>query len=162
MKRYRKALMAAGVALILGATVVTAVHAQNLRRLQQNRRAVTARNMFRPGAFLAGLKLEEQQKEQAKAILAGHKDEIQAQFKAAREAQKALREAIAAGTDLEALRPLYDSVSNAKWNELVLQNRIAAEIKAILTPEQQEQLQNRLQRIRKAGILLQNRRIKKG
>jgi Spy/CpxP family protein refolding chaperone len=161
MKRYQKALLAAGVALLLGATVVTAAQAQNLRRLQQNRQAISARNMFRPGVLLAGLKLTDQQKEQAKTILAGHKEDIQAQFKAVQEARRAFREAVVAGSDLTALKPLYDDVSNAEWNGLVLQNQIVSEIKAILTPEQQEQLQNRLQRIRRAGILLQNRRFRK-
>jgi Spy/CpxP family protein refolding chaperone len=149
MKRY--ALPAAVLALLLGVTAITAAYAQNNGRFLQQRGAASLRGMLRPGAFLAGLNLTEQQREQVRNILAGHKEEIQALVRETREAQRAFREGLAAGKDPAALKPAYDRASEARWNMLLLRNRIAAEIRQILTPEQQEKLERRIRRIKGAG-----------
>lgn len=148
MKRY--ALPAAVLALLLGVAAATAAHAQNNRRILQQRGFASLRGMFRPGALLAGLNLTEQQRDQVRDILAGHKEEIQTLARKSREAQKAFREALAAGADPASLKPAYDQASEARWDMLLLRNRIAAEIRQILTPEQQEKLDRRIRRIKGA------------
>ncbi|GEM_PF-4944038 len=157
MKRY--ALPAVVLALLLGVTAMTAAYAQNNGRFLQQRGIASLRGMLRPGALLAGLNLTEQQRELVRSILVGHKEEIQALVRETREAQRAFREGLAAGKDPADLKPAYDRASEARWKMLLLRNRIAAEIKQILTPEQQEKLERRIRRIKGAGAgLMEDRR----
>ncbi len=149
MKRYALA----ATVLVLSLAGAAAADAQNRRGILQQRAFAS----LRPGALVAGLNLTEQQREQVRSILAGHKDEMRTLAQEAREAQKAFREALAAGTDPAASKPAYDRAAEARWNMLLLRHRIASEIKQILTPEQQEKLEKRIRRIRGAAGLLQGR-----
>jgi periplasmic protein CpxP/Spy len=163
MKRYLKVSLAVSLVVLLLVSAVAVANAQNAKRLQQNRRQAAAlKGMSRAGLLLGGLDLTDQQKEQVKGILATHKTEIKTAVQENVKARKGLREALASGADQTVLRAAYDQVSGAGWNTLRLRSQIGSEVKQVLTPEQQERLQKRLQNINKLGMqLLQNRRIKK-
>lgn len=163
MKRHLRVVPAVGLVALLLASAVAVANAQNAKRLQQNLgKAAALKGGFRAGLFLGGLDLTDQQKEQVKGILANHKTEIKAVAQEDVKARKALREALATGADQATLKAAYDQVSSAGWDTLSLQIQIRSEVKKILTPEQLERLQKRLQNINKLGVeLLQNRRIKK-
>lgn len=153
MNRFQKLLAASCLILLVVAGSVVMANAQNQRRLQQARPgAARFGGMFRPGMFVAGLDLTDQQKEQVKAILANHKDDIKAAVQGDVQARKAVREALMGGADEAALKAAYDQASAAGWQTLLLRSKINAEIKPILTPEQQAKLQQRLQNLKKIGV----------
>jgi protein CpxP len=163
MKRHLKVSLAVSLVVLLLVSAVAVANAQNAKRLQQNRgQAAALKGKFRAGLLLGGLDLTDRQKEQVKGILANHKTEIKTIVQENAKAQKGLREALASGVDQVALRVAYDQVSSAGWDALSLRVQTGLEVKKILTPEQQERLQKRLQNIKKLGMqLLENRRIKK-
>jgi Spy/CpxP family protein refolding chaperone len=163
MKRYTKALWAGSLAVLLIVGAVAVGNGQNLRRLQQERGGAAAlRGMFGARMFLAGLDLTDPQKEQVKTIFANHKADIKAVVQDTIQARKGLREALAAGADSVALKTAYDKVSDAGWKALQLLTQIGAEIKPILTAEQQAKLQKRLQNMKKLGMqMIEKRRNKK-
>jgi Spy/CpxP family protein refolding chaperone len=153
MRRYQKALIAGSLIVLAALGSAMAANAQNLRRAQQARLGAAALGgMFTHGAFVAGLNLTNGQKEQVKAILAQHKEEIKAIVQETAQARKNLREALAGGVDQVALKVAYDQVSAAGWQALSLRNQIMTEIKPVLTAEQLAKLQKRLQNIKKAGL----------
>jgi len=111
--------------------------------------------------FLAGLDLTDQQKEQIKTVLSNHKSDIKTVVQDNIKARKDLRQALAQGADQASLKAAYDQVSAAGWNALLLRNNIGAEIKPILTAEQQAKIQKRLENINKIGQLMLANRLKR-
>jgi Spy/CpxP family protein refolding chaperone len=156
MKRHRKAMVAMVAVVLLVVSVVAAANAQNARRnLQIQRQGAKQKVMLRLRAFLGGLDLTQQQKDQVKTILAGHKSDIQAVARQNVQDRLALRNAIVGGaTDDSALKAAFDRVKDDEWNAVTLRTKMTAEIKQILTPDQQARLQ---QRIGKVDTRIQNR-----
>jgi Spy/CpxP family protein refolding chaperone len=140
--RNSKAIWIAGIfGVLIGITAVVA-NAQNGRLVRQ-RLAQGQNTLARPQAWVRGLNMTQDQKDQVKAILANHKAEIKDVAKENAQARKELAAAMANGTDVQTLKSAYDKVSAAGWDRVLLRNKISAEIKPILTPEQLQQLQKR-------------------
>ena len=154
MRKYQKVLWVGALAglLLVGSVAVTS--AQNLKRLQKGGAAVALR-----GIFLAGLDLTDQQKDQIKTVLSGHKADIKTAVLDNLKARKDLRQAMAEGADRASLKAAYDEVSAAGWNALLLRKNIGTEIKPILTADQQAKLQKRLENIKKIGQLMMENRL---
>jgi Spy/CpxP family protein refolding chaperone len=122
------------------------------QRLVQRQKTVGQNALPGAKALVAGLKLSPEQKEQVKSILAGHKTELKDVALGTREARKELAVALAQGADIQTLKAAHDKVSQADWDGILLRSKISAEIKPILTPEQQQRLERRTQireRVRK-------------
>jgi Spy/CpxP family protein refolding chaperone len=144
MRRYGKILWSAGIVVTLIAFGVFAAPAQNAKAVRQ-RLAQSPDLQMRVQDFIAGLNLSAQQKEQAKSILAAHKEEIQNVVRENRQARQELAVGLNQGADLQTLKAAHDKMSQASWDQLLLRNKISSEIRSILTPEQQQKLQNRRQ-----------------
>jgi Spy/CpxP family protein refolding chaperone len=142
MNRHKKALWAAGIAILLIATMVAGASAQSQ---QQIRKRQALRNAAVSRAMLAGLNLSQEQKDQIKAILAGHKEEIKGVAKENAAARRELAAAMAGGADSPSLKAAYDKVAGAGWDRVQLQSKVLTEIKGVLTPEQLQQLEKRKQ-----------------
>jgi Spy/CpxP family protein refolding chaperone len=148
MKPYQKSLAAVGSALLLVVVAAAALNAQNARMWRRNPgRANQYGMMFRPRAFLAGLNLTQQQKDQVKTIFANHKPDIQNVSKERAAAQKTLGDDIFNGADQATLQADAGKVSSAEWDAVLLRSKIWAEIKPVLTSDQLTQLQQRRQKI---------------
>ena len=160
MKRYAKTMLAAGAAVVLLVVVAAAANAQNGRMALQARNRARAAAIMRPAAWLRGLDLTAEQKDQIKTILANHKTEFQAVRQAGAEARKALRTAIADGADTATIKAAYDRVSSAGWDAFQLRMTLRTEIKGILTPEQLAKLEKRMNRIRGGGPGMLHGRIR--
>lgn len=84
------------------------------------------------------LQLTDAQKEQVKAIMDGHRDDMKALGDRAQAAHTALRTAISADTfDESAIRAAATGVAAVDSDMAVLQGRIHGELWQILTPDQQ-------------------------
>jgi Spy/CpxP family protein refolding chaperone len=140
--RYKKLLWVAGIVLVLVGTMAAAAGAQNrqmARKRQVLRNAVISKVRF------AGLNLSQDQKEQIKSIVAGHKAEIIGLARETAAARKELAAALANGADMLALKAAYDKVSSAGWDRVQLRSKVQAEIKGVLTPEQLQKIGKRMQ-----------------
>jgi len=147
MKRYLKSLLALGAALLLAATVAVAANAQNAKPGQNGARKRVLRSMIRPGASLRGLDLSQEEKDQVKALLNSHKEAIKAAVTDGIKAKLVMNRALASGASDQDLKAAFDNATNAQWNALQLRSQMIAEIKPILTPDQQVRLQQRLQKV---------------
>lgn len=147
MKRYLKALLALGAAMLLVATVVSAANAQNAKPGQKAAQKRMLRSLIRPGAALRGLDLTQQQKDQVKAILTSNKDAIKAAVTDSVKARLLMNRALASGASDQDLKAAFDNATNAQWNALRLRSKMIAGIKPILTPDQLARLQQRLQKV---------------
>jgi Spy/CpxP family protein refolding chaperone len=147
MKRYLKALLALGAAMLLIATVVAVANAQDAKLGQKAAQKRVLRSLIRPGAALRGLDLTQQQKDQIKAILASNKDAIKAAVTDSVKARLLMNRALASGASDQDLKAAFDNAANAQWNELQLRSKMIAGIKPILTPDQLARLQQRLQKV---------------
>jgi Spy/CpxP family protein refolding chaperone len=155
MKRHRKAMVAMVAVVLLVVSVAAAANAQNARRnLQIQRQGAKQKVMLRLRAFLGGLDLTQQQKDQVKTTLAGHKSDIQAVARQNVQDRLALRNAIVGGAANSDLKAAFDKVKEDEWGAVTLRTTITAEIKQILTPDQQARIQ---QRIGKVDTRIQNR-----
>jgi Spy/CpxP family protein refolding chaperone len=156
MKRHRNAMVAIVAIVLLVVSAVAVANAQNARRnLLVQKQGARQKAMMRLRAFLGGLDLTQQQKDQVKTILAGHKSDIQTIARQTVQDRLSLRSAIVAGaTDDGPLKAAFDKVTTDQWSALTLRSKITAEIKRILTPDQQALLQ---QRIGKLDTRIQNR-----
>lgn len=99
----------------------------------------------RGGAGLMGmlsrLDLTQEQKDQVKAIQDKHKEEFRSVRQKIQEGKKALDEAINADTfNEQKIREASGALSANMETEAVLQGKIFSEIRAVLTPEQIEQM----------------------
>jgi Spy/CpxP family protein refolding chaperone len=142
MKRHTNVILAAAVAFALVGGLVATSYAQNGRLVRQK---LAQRTQLRGQALALGLKLTQDQREQVKAILAGHKDELKTVAQENAQARKDVAAALAQGADQQTLRSAYKLASEAGWDRLMLRSNIFSEIKPILTPEQLQRLQKRNQ-----------------
>ena len=142
MRRNKKALWAAGIVILLVGTMAAAAGAQN-RQLARKRQVL--RNAVISKAMFAGLSLSQEQKDQIKSILAGHKTEITALARETAAARKEFAAALASGADLQTLKAAYDKTAGAGWDRVLLRSKVQTEIKGILTPEQLQKLEKRKQ-----------------
>jgi protein CpxP len=147
MKKYQRVLLAIGATVLLVVTMVAVANAQNAKRNLQGRRQQAANAMFRAKAFLQGLNLTQEQKDQVKTILTSHKEEIKAVVRDTAKARMALGSALSHGASEQVLKAAYDEVSRLGWNAVTLRSKIGAEMKQILTPEQLEFFLQRLQKV---------------
>ena len=93
---------------------------------------------------LRGVQLTDAQREQVRSIMQSHRAEFDNVHKALREAHRSFAEASRAATvDEAALRARSSAVANAMADEAILRAKVRAEVHALLTPEQQQQLQER-------------------
>jgi len=144
MRKYTKAIWVAGIVAVLIGTMAVGINAQNGRFIRQ-RKALRQNALLRPQAWAAGLNLSQDQKEQLKSILAGHREELKNIAVQTAQARKELATALAQGADPQALKAAYDKVSSAGFERVLLRSKISAEVKSILTPEQLQQLEKRQQ-----------------
>ncbi len=146
MRKYSRGMLATGAAVLLLGLSVTVAMAQNARMMGRKQGpGAQLGMMFRPGAFLRGLNLTQQQKDQVKTVFANHKTEIQKVAKQTAEARMALRDDIFNGANQQTLQGALGKVSTAESDAAVLRSAIWMEIKPILTPDQLTQLQTRQQ-----------------
>jgi Spy/CpxP family protein refolding chaperone len=97
-----------------------------------------------PGFLFPGIELTDAQREQVKSITESHRDELQAVGTRLRDAHRAFAEATRATTpDEAAVRARAADVGNAMADEALLRGRIQAQVFAILTAEQQQQVNQR-------------------
>ncbi len=155
--KNKKAVWIAGIFIVLIGTTTVVAATQNVRQARQ-RLTAGQRALARPLAWARGLNLTQEQRDQIKGILANHKTEITSVAKENRQARQELRDALANGADVQTLKAAYDKVSSAGWDRVLLRNKISTEIKPILTPEQLQKLQKRLNRIDNLAQRL-NRRL---
>ena len=93
---------------------------------------------------LRGVQLTEAQREQVRAIMASHRAEFENVNKAVREAHRAFTEAARATlTDESAIRARSTAVANAMADEAILRAKVRAEVHALLTGEQHQQIKDR-------------------
>lgn len=93
---------------------------------------------------LRGVQLTDTQRDQVRTIMQSHRAELENAANALREAQRAFAEATRAATlDEAVIRARSTAVANAMADDAILRARIRAEVHALLTPEQQQELRQR-------------------
>jgi protein CpxP len=93
---------------------------------------------------LRGIDLTDAQREQVRSIMDSHQAEFRQVHEKVREAHRAFAEAThAEPIDEAAIRTRSTAVANAMADEAVLRAKLRAEVFAILTAEQQQQLRER-------------------
>jgi protein CpxP len=93
---------------------------------------------------LRGIELTDAQREQVRSIMESHQAEFQQVHQKVREAHRTLAEATNADTiDEAAIRTRSAAVATAMADEAILRGKVRAEVFAILTAEQQQQLRER-------------------
>ena len=93
---------------------------------------------------LRGLDLSDAQKEQVKSIMDSHKTEFQALGEKMRQAHAAFAQTTQGETiDEAAVRAKSTAIASVMADEAILRAKVRAEVQAILTPEQLEQLKTR-------------------
>jgi Spy/CpxP family protein refolding chaperone len=114
--------------------------------------------MFGHGLMLGGLNLTQDQKDQVKKVIDANRPQMRSVFKENAEARLALHQAIVNGADQATISNLFQGVSKAEWDGVVLKQTLWTSIKPILTAEQLNQLQQNMNQRRQD---LQNRLDKK-
>ena len=112
-----------------------------------------------PGGFglpgLRALDLSDAQKDQIKSITESHRDEVRQVSERVREAQRAMDMATESGTVNEGdIRSKSTALASAMADGAILRAKVNAEILNVLTPDQQQKLQEfrtQMQERRKAG-----------
>ena len=111
---------------------------------------------------LRGVELTDAQREQVRSIMQSHRAEFETVGRALGEAHRAFAEATRAGTvDEAAIRNQATAVATAMADEAILRSKVRAEVHALLTPEQQQQLKDReaaMQKRRQERLQRQNER----
>jgi protein CpxP len=93
---------------------------------------------------LRGIQLTEAQREQMRSIRQSHRAEFENVAKTLREARRAFAEATrSANLDEAAIRARSTDVANAMAEEAILRAKVRAEVHALLTADQQQQLKER-------------------
>jgi Spy/CpxP family protein refolding chaperone len=99
---------------------------------------------FGPGLFGLRAELSDAQREQVRAVMERHEDETRPLREQHRAAQLALEDAIVADSIDEAtIRQKSAELSSVATELAVVRARIHAEVMALLTPEQRQQVQER-------------------
>ena len=91
---------------------------------------------------LRGVQLTDTQRDQVRSMMESHRTEREAVGKALREAHRAFADAVRSG-DEAAIRSRSTAIGNAMADEAILHAKVRAEVQALLTPEQQQQLKER-------------------
>jgi protein CpxP len=93
---------------------------------------------------LRGIELTDAQREQVRAIMDAHRAEFDEAGTKLREAHRAFAEAVdTTPVDEATVRARSAAIATAMADEAILRAKARSEVQAILTPEQQEQLQQR-------------------
>jgi periplasmic protein CpxP/Spy len=93
---------------------------------------------------LRGVQLTDAQRQQVRAIRESHQAEFRAVGQKLREARRAFAEAArATAVDEAAIRERSNAVAAAMADEAILRAKLRAQVHALLTPEQQQQLTER-------------------
>lgn len=93
---------------------------------------------------LRGIQLTDAQREQVRSIRESHQAEITEAVRKLRDAQRAFAEASrSAPVDEGAIRTRSTDLASAMAEEAIVRARLRAEVHALLTPEQQQQLRDR-------------------
>ena len=104
---------------------------------------------FGPGLFGLRAELSDAQREQVRAVMERHEDETRPLREQHRAAQLALEDAIVADSIDEAtIRQKSAELSSVATELAVVRARIHAEVMALLTPEQRQQVQEQRTRAR--------------
>jgi protein CpxP len=112
------------------------------------------------GVALRQLDLTEAQRDQVKAIMESHKEQMQATGEKVREARKAVEAAIAAETvDEAAIRNAHAQLAQAMADGAVLRANVRHEVMQILTPEQKAKAAE-LKQVREQRLKLRQDRAK--
>jgi protein CpxP len=102
----------------------------------------------RGGFFLRGLDLTDTQREQARDVLRAARPRIAPLADEARKAGRALFQAVTApAPDESAIRAAAETVGRATGALAVERAKVGTELRALLTPEQQQKLDERLARM---------------
>ena len=108
---------------------------------------------------LAQLNLTEQQKEQVKTILQDHREKAQGLAAQGRDAGRALREAVADGSDESTIRAKAADAAKVQADLAVFGAQVRKEILGVLTPEQQAKAKElRLKALDRAEKMIQRRK----
>jgi protein CpxP len=100
------------------------------------------------GWFLRGLDLTDAQKEQARDVLRAARPRITPLADEARKARRALFQAVTApAPDESAIRAAADAVGRTTGALAVERAKVGTELRTLLTPEQQQKLDERLARM---------------
>jgi periplasmic protein CpxP/Spy len=93
---------------------------------------------------LRGVQLTDAQREQVRAIVASHRAEFESVRTSLREAHRAFAEGTRGTTVDEAtIRSQSTAIANAMAEDAILRAKVRAEVHALLTAEQQQQLKER-------------------
>jgi periplasmic protein CpxP/Spy len=135
----KRILVAAGlVAALAGGTAITFAQGPGGPGLQRGPRGPRA------DLGLRGVELTEAQRDQVQSIMESHRTEFTAARQALRDAHRGFAEAAqATSIDEGTLRARSTAVANAMADEAILRAKVRAEVHALLTPEQQQQLKDR-------------------
>jgi protein CpxP len=147
MRKYPKTLLALGVVMLLIVAFAAVADAQNTKTKRQTLGPGAQRAVFRAKAFLKGLDLTDQQRDQVKTVLTNHSEEIRSAARESAKARLVLRQALAHGASDQTLKAAFDKVSSAEWNAVTLRSKMVAEMEQVLTPDQQTLLQQKLQKV---------------
>jgi periplasmic protein CpxP/Spy len=100
------------------------------------------------GRLLRGLDLTDQQKQQVKGIMQSHRDALLAGRVEVLQARKNLVSLTTGGAfDANAVRAAYSTLADAQGNMTVLRTQIFSQIMALLTPDQQNAVKNRIAKL---------------
>jgi Spy/CpxP family protein refolding chaperone len=147
MRKYPKTSLALGMVMLLMVTFAAVASAQNAKANRQFLGPGAQRAALRARAFLKGLALTDQQKDQVKTVLTNHREEIQSTAREFAAARLVLGQALAHGASDQTLKAAFDKVSSAEWNAVTLRSKVVAEMEQVLTPDQQTVLQQKLQKV---------------
>lgn len=93
--------------------------------------------------FLRDLDLTDDQREQFRSLSESNRDQMESVGTRLFEANKALNDAVENGAEEYALRALADDVAAAQGDAAVMRSQQFRELKALLTPEQLQKLEER-------------------
>ena len=141
----KRILVAAGlVAALAGGTAVSFAQGPGPGGPGMHGPGRGARGGGRVDFGLRGVQLTEAQREQVRSITQAHRAEFDKVRQALGEAHRAFAAASRAATvDEGAIRERSTAVANAMAEEAILRAKMRAEVHALLTPEQQQQLKER-------------------
>lgn len=102
--------------------------------------------------LLRGLDLSDEQKDEIKAIMMDSKDQMQAIWAAAHDTRQAVMDLVRAGDiDENELRRLADALGDSHAEAIVMRAHIHSAIRAVLTPEQLQELDTKIDTLRELG-----------
>jgi Spy/CpxP family protein refolding chaperone len=124
--------MAFGRSFDLGEGIIPAAASSSIREILRT----TARHFLN---FRKQTPLSDEQKTALSKILAEHREEIRAQIKEGREARHAMEKAVKENGSTKAAA---EKIGDAARDRALLMARIATQVRPLLTPEQQKQIEH--------------------